>query len=129
GYVGRDEFDPTPVMSFTFIAPIGDTTQYLMTFTGASINFGIATVFGVIVGSFLMAKATGTFRLEGFVGVLALGCTIGQGISSVSMLALGSFLALGAIIVDASYGLKYMEEGSHFGVLRACCCVDEFLTF
>jgi len=136
GYVGRDEFEPTPVMSFTFIAPIGDTTQYLMTFTGASINFGIATVFGVIAGSFLMAKATGAFRLEGFAGVndtvsnvfgavlmgiggvLALGCTIGQGISGISTLALSSFLALGSIIAGAYYGLKYMEEGSHGAALR-----------
>ena len=35
----------------------------------------------------------------GFGGVTALGCTIGQGLSGVSTLALGSFLAVGAIIL------------------------------
>ena len=65
GVVGNDDFEPTPLFSFTFIAPIGETLQYLMTFTGASINFGIASVGGIITGSFLMAVATGTFRKIG----------------------------------------------------------------
>lgn len=136
-YLGQDDFDPTPVASFTFIAPIGDTMQYLMTFTGSTINFGIATVFGVIAGAFVMAKLTGTFKLEGFSspgdmavtmfgavlmgagGVMALGCTIGQGLSGVSTLAFGSFLATGSIIAGALWALKAMEEGSVSAGLRA----------
>lgn len=137
GTLGRDEFEPVPVASFTFVAPIGDTVQYLATFTGASINFGIATVGGVIAGSFVAAVATGTFRWEAFNGTedmarnlagaalmgvggsLALGCTIGQGLSGVSTLALGSFLALLAICAGGYYGVRYLEEGSHAATLRA----------
>jgi uncharacterized membrane protein YedE/YeeE len=137
GALGQDEFEPVPVASFTFIAPIGDTVQYLMTFTGASINFGIASVAGVVAGSFTAAVATGTFRWEAFSSVqdlagsligaammgvggsLALGCTIGQGLSGVSTLALGSFLALLAICAGGYYGVRHMEEGSHAAVLRA----------
>lgn len=136
-HLGQDDFDPTPVASFTFIAPIGDTLQYLMTFTGSTINFGIATVFGVIGGAFIMAKLTGTFKLEGFSnpsdmavtmfgavlmgagGVMALGCTIGQGLSGVSTLAFGSFLATASIIGGALWALKAMEEGSVSAGLRA----------
>jgi len=130
GVIGYDDFDPTPLGSFTFIAPVGEGLQYLMTFTGSTINFGIAVVGGIIAGSFLMAKATGQFRIETFTdpgdmikhliggalmgtgGVLALGCTIGQGVTGLSTLAVGSVIALISIITGAVVGLKYLEAGS-----------------
>jgi hypothetical protein len=95
-----------------------------MTYTGAQINFGIAVVFGILAGSFLYGVITGSFRIEGFAdkgdlvnhiiagmmmgfgGVLSLGCTIGQGVSGVSTLALGSFITLAAIIFGAALTLK-----------------------
>jgi len=43
----------------------------------------------------------------GFGGILGLGCTIGQGLSGISTLALGSFLSFGAIVVGAVAALKY----------------------
>jgi hypothetical protein len=79
----------------------------------------------MIVGSLAMALATRTFRWEsfasvedlsnhivggvmmGFGGVTALGCTIGQGLSGVSTLAVGSFMALGAIIVGCVAAVRY----------------------
>ncbi len=137
GVIGNDEFDPVPVVSFTFIAPAGDGLQYLMTFTGATINFGIAAVGGIIFGSFLMAVASREFHLEAFSdtsdmvrhitggmlmgvgGVLSLGCTVGQGITGMSTLAVGSLLALASIIAGGVYGLKFLEEGSLGGALKA----------
>lgn len=137
GVLGYDEFEPMPLFSFTFVSPAGESVQYLMTFTGATINFGIATVGGVIVGSFLVAMATKTFRIEAFSdkddmirqmsgavimgigGVLALGCTVGQGITGMSTLALGSLIALISIVVGGLIGLKYLEEGSIGGALKA----------
>lgn len=137
GILGADEFDPVPLASITFVAPVADSLQYLMTFTGSTINFGIAVVGGVIVGSFLMAVTTGTFRIESFVdsgdmlrhlsgaalmgagGVLALGCTIGQGITGMSTLALGSVLAWLSIVGGGYLGMKYLEEGSFSGAVRA----------
>ncbi len=137
GVLGFDDFEPTQLASFTFVAPIGDTLQYLMTFTGARINFGIAAVLGVVAGAFLASVATGTFHLEGFAdtadtlrhvlggvmmgvgGVLALGCTIGQGITGMSTLALGSVIAWLAIVAGGWIGIKYLEEGSLGAALRA----------
>jgi len=137
GVLGFDDFEPTPLFSFTFVAPSGESIQYLMTFTGASINFGIAAVGGVIAGSFLMAVATKSFHIEAFSGaddmkshmfgailmgiggVLALGCTIGQGLTGMSTLALGSLIALGSIITGAVWGLKSLEEGSVMAGLKA----------
>ncbi|MBF0246527.1 MAG: YeeE/YedE family protein [Alphaproteobacteria bacterium] len=137
GVIGFDEFSPTQLFSFTFVAPSGDAIQYLMTFTGSTINFGIAGVFGVIAGSFVMALATKTFHIEAFSGsddmishltgavmmgvggVLALGCTIGQGVTGMSTLALGSLIALAAIIAGAVWGMKSLEEGSVLDGLKA----------
>ncbi len=137
GVVGKDEFEPTQLASFTFVAPIGDMLQYLMTFTGAKINFGIAAGIGVIAGAFLAAYLTREFRVESFTdapdmlrhilggammgvgGVLALGCTIGQGITGMSTLALGSLIAWLSIMAGGYLGIKYLEEGSLAGALRA----------
>lgn len=124
GVVGFDDFDPVRLESYTFIAPIGESIMYLMTFTGSTIDFGVAAVGGVIVGSFLYAILTGNFRLEtftdradmvrhifggiamGFGGVLALGCTIGQGVTGMSTLALGSLLSLASIIAGSAVTMK-----------------------
>ena len=59
GYLGADDFNPTPVTSLTFIAPIADALQYVMLSTGSTLNFGIVTVFGVFAGSLVTALATG----------------------------------------------------------------------
>lgn len=89
------------------------------------LTVGITTVLGLLAGSLLWSLATRSFRWEGFGGVedtanhligaalmgfggvTALGCTIGQGLSGVSTLALGSFLALAAIIAGAVAALKF----------------------
>ncbi len=137
GIIAFDEFEPVPLASVTLVAPVADALQYLMTYTGATINFGIAVVGGIIAGSFLMAVATGTFLIESFSdrddlvrhlvgaalmgigGVFALGCTIGQGITGMSTLALGSILAWLSIIGGGYVGVKYLEGGSVAGALRA----------
>jgi uncharacterized membrane protein YedE/YeeE len=89
------------------------------------VTFGIAGVLGMIVGSAAMAVATKTFRWEGFAsiedlvnhivggvlmgfgGVTALGCTIGQGLSGMSTLGLGSIMAVLAIIGGCVAALRY----------------------
>ncbi len=124
GKLGFDEFDPVRLESYTFVSPVGETLNYLMTFTGSTINFGIAAVFGVILGSFLYAVFSGTFRIEtfvsrndmvahiigamlmGFGGILSLGCTVGQGITGMSTLALGSVITLIAIIFGSALTMK-----------------------
>ncbi len=124
GIVGVDDFDPIPVEGMTFIAPTGNMINYLMSFTGSTINFGIAIVLGLIAGSFLYGIVSRTFRIEtftnkqdmintmigaiimGFGGVLARGCTIGQGVSGLSTLALGSFIAVIFIIIGSVVTMK-----------------------
>src|SRR5215470_3953583 len=113
--------------SFSFVAPTAYLLELLMLWTDQSriVSFGVAGVLGMAAGSATVALATGTFRWEGFAsiedlvnhiaggvlmgfgGVTALGCTIGQGLTGISTLALGSFLALGGIIGGCVAALKY----------------------
>ncbi|GMQ91404.1 MAG: YeeE/YedE family protein [Gammaproteobacteria bacterium] len=135
GALGFDDFEPIRLESFSFVAPIGNSINYLTTFTGSTINFGIAAVLGVIAGAFLYAIFSGNFRWEHFTsrndlfsqitggalmgvgGVLSLGCTIGQGVTGMSTLAMGSLLALVAIIYGCALTMKvqyYMIDGQKF---------------
>jgi uncharacterized membrane protein YedE/YeeE len=113
--------------SFTFVAPIAYSLEMLMLWTDKSLlfTFGIASTVGVILGSFTYALVSKTFRWEsfasstdllnhiaggvlmGFGGVCALGCTIGQGITGLSTLALGSFITFFAIITGSAATMKY----------------------
>jgi uncharacterized membrane protein YedE/YeeE len=113
--------------SMSFVAPTAYTLELLMLWTDKSlqISFGIATVLGVVLGSFAYARASGSFRWEGFAsiddlrtqligavlmgfgGVTAMGCTIGQGLSGLSTLAVGSFIVVAAIIAGAALTMKW----------------------
>jgi uncharacterized membrane protein YedE/YeeE len=124
GFLGADEFNPVPVTSLTFVAPIADSLQYVMLSTGLTPNFGVATVAGVLAGSLVTALATGRFQLEGYSsprhmlrsaggaalmgvgGVMAFGCSIGQGLTGLSTLALGSFVAVAGILLGTAAGLR-----------------------
>ncbi len=116
----------TGAQSLTFIGPTGHVVQYLKQgFSEIFLTFGIATVLGVVVGSFLYTLVFRKVRIEWFVswndflmhaigallmgigGVLAMGCTIGQGITGVSTLALGSILTIVAIIAGSAATMKY----------------------
>ncbi len=141
GVVGFDEFEPVRFESYTFVAPVSENLMYLMTFTGSKISFGVAAVFGVITGSFLYAVLTGRFRIEtfvnradmirhllggalmGFGGVLAIGCTIGQAVTGMSTLALGSLMTLLSIIFGAAVTMKVeyylLDDRGFFSALRA----------
>ncbi len=112
--------------SMTFVAPVGYTMDYwaYWTDTATIITFGIASVFGVGVGSFIYAVTHKTFRWEfftspqdlvrhiigatlmGFGGVTAIGCTIGQGVTGISTLSIMSFLVLASIIAGAAATMK-----------------------
>jgi uncharacterized membrane protein YedE/YeeE len=113
--------------SLSFVAPIAYTIDWLIFFSDKSkvLTIGIVSTVGVIVGSALAALATRTFRWEGFAsvedtanhivggvlmgvgGVTALGCTVGQGLSGLSTLAIGSFIAFASIVGGAVFALRY----------------------
>ena len=128
--------------SYTFINPMAETLVFLKAWDAVLITFGVAALLGVVLGSMTYALLSRTFRIEWFVdlkdfanhlvgaglmgvgGVLAMGCTIGQGVTGVSTLALGSFMALGSIILGSAltmkvqyYKLVYEDEATVTGAL------------
>ena len=126
--------------SFTFINPIGQTYGFVKSgFDSALISFGLVSAFGVILGSLLWSLVTRSFRIEwfvnmkdfvthligailmGFGGVMAMGCTIGQGITGVSTLAIGSILTFFSIVFGCAmtmkiqyYKMVYEDEATFF---------------
>lgn len=113
--------------ALSMVAPVGYALDWLLYFSDASkvLTMGIVSVGGVLVGSAAVALATRTFRWEGFAGaedlanhligaalmgiggVTALGCTVGQGLSGISTLSLGSMLALAGIAAGGVAALRY----------------------
>jgi uncharacterized protein len=112
--------------SMTFVAPLGYTMNLFAYWTDSAtiVTFGVASVFGVIFGSFVYGVTHQTFRWEsfnspqdmfrhvigailmGFGGVTAVGCTIGQGITGISTLAISSFVVVAAIVIGAAITMK-----------------------
>ena len=129
--------------SFTFISPIGQMFGYAGSgFASAFVTFGVVSVIGVILGSLVLSLVTRSFRFEwfnsfkdfymhmigavlmGFGGVLGLGCTIGQAITGVSTLALGSFLVFVSIVFGSAltmkiqyYQMVYEDEATFINAL------------
>ena len=115
--------------SLTYVAPYAYVIEWLTFFSDASrkITLGISSVFGLIVGSFIYSIVTKTFHWEtfrnaedtgnhllggilmGVGGVTAFGCTIGQGLTGISTLALSSFIAVAGFIVGAVLAMKYLQ--------------------
>ena len=114
--------------SLSFVGPTAYGLELLLLWTDKSLHlsFGIASVIGVVLGSLAMALISGNFRWEGFAslsdlrnqllgavlmgfgGVTAMGCTIGQGLSGISTLAIGSFIAVAGIVLGSMAMLKLM---------------------
>ena len=128
-WVAANGFSATSVVSHTFAAPVGETMIYAMTASGQTLSFAVGSVAGVWIGAFIGSLIKGHFRWEacedprelrrqilgaGFMGIgaaLALGCSIGQGLSAFSLLAFSAPVTLSAIFLGAVIGLKQLVEG------------------
>jgi hypothetical protein len=124
--------------SFTFISPPAHAYQYIeQGFNKNYLSFGLVALLGVVIGSFVYSIVSRNFRVEwfssmkdfithviggllmGIGGILGMGCTIGQGITGVSTLAIGSYITLGSIIFGSAltmkiqyYRMVYEDEAS-----------------
>jgi uncharacterized protein len=115
------------IESFSFVAPTAYALELLMLWSDSTrvMTIGITSVIGMIIGSAIVSLANGGFRWEafrgvddmtshliggalmGFGGVTAVGCTVGQGLSGLSTLALGSALVFGAVVVGGWLGIQW----------------------
>lgn len=128
-WIATEGFNALPVVSHTFSSPLGETMLYLMTSSGGGLSFGVGSVTGVLVGAFVGSLIKGHFRWEacedprelrrqilgaaamGVGAVVAFGCTIGQGISAFSVLAVSAPVTFLSILLGASIGLKQLITG------------------
>lgn len=112
--------------SLTFVGPFAYTLELLMLWsdTSKTVTFGVASTLGVVIGAATHGLGSRDLRLEGFRepgdlvrhlvggvlmgfgGVTALGCTIGQGITGLSTLAIGSAMTTLAIVAGAALTMK-----------------------
>lgn len=128
-YVQAHGFAATPVVSHSYSAPVGETILFAMTGSARPLSFAVGSVAGVWLGAFAGSLIQGRFRWEacedprelrrqiigaaimGAGAVIALGCTVGQGLSAMSVLALSAPLTMIAIFAGAALGLRQLIEG------------------
>lgn len=129
-------FDPVQIEAGSFSVPVGDVIMHLITYTGTVPDYGVGLVVGTVIGAGLAAWYRHDARWEacddarelsrhiaggtlmGVGGVFAMGCTIGQGVTGFSTLALSSPIAFAAILLGARLGLSWMVEGSVWSAFR-----------
>jgi uncharacterized membrane protein YedE/YeeE len=122
-------FDEVPVQGLTFTAPLGSTLLYMMTASSGGLGFPVGSVFGVLLGSLIGSKIKGHFRWEacedprelgrqtlgavmmGFGGVIALGCSVGQGVSALSTLAFSGPVTLVSITLGCVISIRHILAG------------------
>lgn len=127
--IAYDEFADNPTLiSLSYVRPVGDSMDYLMRYTALGApGFGIVTVAGALIGGFLGAISMGRLHMTTFAdksdsirnmfgaalmgvgGVLALGCTVGQALTGISTLAVGSIITFAFIVLGGVVGVKTME--------------------
>lgn len=128
-WVATTGFAAEPIETHTFAAPIGDTIFYTMTASGNALSFSVGSVVGVVIGAALGSFSKGHFRWEacedprelrrqilgaammGPGAILAVGCSVGQGISAFSVLAFSAPVAFLAIFIGAAFGLRQLISG------------------
>ena len=122
-------FEAEPIETHAFAAPIGDTIYYSMTASGNALSFSVGSVLGVVIGATFGSYSKGHFRWEacedprelrrqitgaaimGPGAILAVGCSVGQGISAFSVLAFSAPVAFLAIFAGAAIGLRQLITG------------------
>ena len=128
-WIAQKGFEVEPIETHTFAAPIGDTIFYAMTASGNTLSFSVGSVLGVVLGACLGSFSKGHFRWEacedprelrrqilgaalmGAGAILAVGCSVGQGISAFSTLAYSAPVTLAAIFAGAAFGLRQLITG------------------
>lgn len=113
----------------SFTAPVGRTLIFLMTSTAGGITFSVGSVVGVMAGSLIGSMLRGLFRWEacedprelgrqvcgaalmGVGGVVAMGCSVGQGVTAFATLSWSAPVTLAAIAAGASLGLRQLIAG------------------
>jgi uncharacterized membrane protein YedE/YeeE len=132
GYLARDEFSALRPASLTFSGPVARASEYLLAGRGSGSGFDVSLAAGVLGGAWLSSllargwrwappdpghvlHALGGGSLMGLGAIWAGGCNIGQGLSGVSTLSAGSFIAVAGIVLGMRLGIVWLEHSEPAG--------------
>ncbi len=131
GVLGADAFErQTSLTSMTFVYPTAKTLEFFTYYEVNELSFSISIILGVILGAFFMSKINKKFSfgctsniktsklknsmiggaLMGVGGVMAIGCTVGQGLTGLSTLAFASVLAISSIMISGYFTAIYLHK-------------------
>lgn len=129
GWVERHGFEVVSVVSHNFSAPVGEAMLYAMLGANHAPSFAVGSVVGVWTGALIGSFMLGHFRWEacedprelrrqiigaalmGVAAVIAMGCTVGQGLTAMSLLSYSAPVTMAAILGGAALGLRHLIEG------------------
>lgn len=128
--LGNYLFEPVQIESASFVMPPGELLLSMIAVTGTLPDYGVGLAVGVVAGSAIGANLHKDVRWEacddarelsrhllgaffmGTGGVLAAGCTIGQGVSAMSLMSVSAPIVFLSICLGARLGLRWLLEGS-----------------
>ncbi|MCK7615351.1 YeeE/YedE family protein [Roseibium sediminicola] len=135
-FVAERSFDPVQIEAGSFVVPVGDTIMQLITYTGTWPDYGVGLIIGTLVGAVVAALWNRDIRWEacddarelgrhllggtlmGVGGVFSMGCTVGQGITGFSALAISAPVVMLSMAFGARVGLAWLMEGSVLAAFR-----------
>jgi uncharacterized membrane protein YedE/YeeE len=121
GVIGADAMERSiSLTSMTFVYPTAQTLELFTQYELYNLTFGISIILGILVGAFAMSRFNRRYSfgctsnikrnklgynmvggaMMGVGGVLAIGCTVGQGLTGLSTLAFASFVAISSIMIS-----------------------------
>ena len=130
-------FEVVTLEAGSFVLPPGTLIMHLLAVTSSIPDYTVGLILGVVVGAAISANQTRDVRWEacddarefgrhlggaflmGVGGVLAAGCTIGQGVSAASTLAISAPIVFFSIMLGARVGLSWLVEGSGIAFIRS----------
>lgn len=143
--ISQEFFIDISIQSLSFVYPLGKIIEFVGSgFSSSYLIFSVLIVIGVLLGSFISSRFNKRYSKKfmcdnsqqnppslfkkiiggafmGVGGILAVGCTVGQGLSGVSSLSLASFLAIISIYSSAYFTAIYMHKNN---ALIACFVFD-----
>ena len=131
GVIGAESMEREIVLnSMSFVYPSAQIIELFSYYQVIDLSFGVSIILGVVTGAFTMSRFNKKYSfgctsnlenskikynmiggaLMGIGGVLAVGCTVGQGLTGMSTLALASFVAIVSIMTSAFVTAKYLNK-------------------
>jgi uncharacterized membrane protein YedE/YeeE len=131
GVIGADAFErQINLSSMTFVYPTAKSLELFSYYEVNQLTFGISIIIGVLLGAFAMSKVNRKYSfgctsnlktsklknsmiggaLMGIGGVMAIGCTVGQGLTGLSTLAFASIVAIISILSSGYITAIYLNK-------------------